>query len=62
MTKLCELQFYFGCDVGELVGRILKMDRFQINQQKFNNSLELWAITTISLSFQYGCEMLTESP
>ena len=52
MTKLYELQFFSSCDPRELVGKMLIIDRFKINQHKFNSSLELWAITTISLSFQ----------
>ena len=52
MTKLYELQFFLDYDVGELVGRMFIIDRFKINQQKFNNSMKLWAITTNLLSFQ----------
>ena len=52
MIELYELQFFLGCDVGELVGKMLMINRFKINQQKFSHSLELWAITTISFSFQ----------
>ena len=52
MTRLYELQFFLDCDVGELVGKMFKIDRFKINEQKFSNSLKLWAITTSSLSFQ----------
>ena len=52
MIKLYELQFFLGYDVGELAGKMFMIDRFKINQQKFSNSLKLWAITTISLSFQ----------
>ena len=48
MTELYELQFFLSCDAGEVVGRMLLMDRFKINQQKKFNS----TITPISLSFQ----------
>ena len=39
MTKLYELQFFPSCDVGELVGKMLMLDRFKINQQEFSNSI-----------------------
>ena len=32
MTKLYELQFILGYDVGELVGRMFMIDKFKINQ------------------------------
>ena len=52
MIGLYELQCFLGCDARELVGKMLMIDRFKINQQKFSNSLKLWATTTSSLSFQ----------
>ena len=48
MIELYELQFFLGYDVRELVGIMLMKDRFKINQQKFSNFLELWAITYLS--------------
>ena len=33
------------------MGKMFMIDRFKITQQNFNNSLKLWAIVTISLSF-----------
>ena len=51
VTELCELQFFSSCDARELVEKMFMIDRFRINQQKFNDSLKLWAITTSSLSF-----------
>ena len=32
MTKLYELQFFLGCDVKELVERMLMIDRFMIDE------------------------------
>ena len=32
MTKLYELQLFLGYDVEELVGKMLMIDRFKINQ------------------------------
>ena len=52
MAKLYELQFFLGYDFRELVGKMFKIDRFKINQWKFNNSLKFWAITTYSLYLQ----------
>ena len=51
MIELYELEIFLGCDVGELESKMLMIDRFKINQHKFNSLLELWAITTISLFF-----------
>ena len=31
--------FFLGCDAEELVGKMMILDRFKINQQKFSNSL-----------------------
>ena len=31
MIELHELQFFWGCDVGELVGRMFMIDKFKIN-------------------------------
>ena len=39
MIELYELQFFLSYDGGELVGRMLMLDRFKINQQKISNSL-----------------------
>ena len=39
MIELYELQFFLSCNARELVGRMLMIDRFKINQQKFGNSL-----------------------
>ena len=33
MTKLYKLQFFLSCDARELVGRMVMLDRFNINQQ-----------------------------
>ena len=38
MTKLYELQFFLGYIAKELVGKMLIIDRFKINQQRFNKS------------------------
>ena len=50
--KIASIAIFLGCGVGELVSRIVMMDRFKTNQQEFSDSLELQAITTSSLSFQ----------
>ena len=39
MTKLYKLQIFLGCDVGKSMGKMLVIDRFKINQEKFYNSL-----------------------
>ena len=37
------------------------IDRFKKNQQKFNKSLKLWAITILVVSPNMAYEVLTES-
>ena len=62
MTKLYELQFFRGCDARELVGRMLMLDRFKINQQKFNNSLgTLDYHHNLIIIPNMACEMFIES-
>ena len=54
VTKLYKLQFFLGYDDEELVGKMFVIDRFKINQEKFNNSLISQAITTSSYLFKYN--------
>ena len=62
MIELNELQFSLGCDVRELVDRMLTIDRFKINQQKFNNSLGTLGYHHNLIIFpNIACKMLIES-
>ena len=59
MIEFYELQFF---DVGELVGRMLMIDRFKINHQKFNNSIGILGYHHNLIIFpNMACEMLIES-
>ena len=62
MTKLYELQFFSGCHTRELKGRMLMINRFKINQQKFSNSLGILGYHHNLIIFpNMACEMLIES-
>ena len=60
MIKLYKLQFFPGCDAGELVGKMV--DKFKINQQKFSNFLGTLGYHDNLISFpNMTCEMSIES-
>ena len=62
MTKLNELQFFLNSDARKFVGRMLMIDRFKINQYKFDNSLGTSNYYHNLIIFSnMACEMLIES-
>ena len=57
-----ELQFFLECDIGELVGKMLILDRFEINQHKFSNSIGTFSYHYNLIIFpSMVCEMFIES-
>ena len=62
MTKSYQLQFFLDYDARKHVGKMLMLDRFKINQQKFNNSLGTLGYHYNLIIFpNMACKMLIES-
>ena len=57
MTELYELQLFLGYDAGKLVGKMFMIDRFKINQEKFNNFVRFWA-TLDNMTFDNATNLI----
>ena len=60
MIELYELQYFSGHDARELLGKMFMIDKFKINQQKFNNSLKFMYYHILIIFPNMAYKMLIE--